>query len=44
MRLLQDWGTMPLAALLPPAIAYAERGHPMVERLSETIVLRDVPP
>ena len=37
MRLLRDWGTMPLAEILMPAIAYAENGYPVVERISETI-------
>jgi gamma-glutamyltranspeptidase / glutathione hydrolase len=37
MRLLRDWGTMPLAEILAPAIAYAENGYPVVERISETI-------
>ncbi len=36
-RLLRDWGTMPLAEILTPAIAYAEHGYPVVERISETI-------
>ena len=37
MRLLRDWGTMPLGEILMPAIAYAEHGYPVVERISETI-------
>jgi gamma-glutamyltranspeptidase / glutathione hydrolase len=37
MRLLRDWGTMPLAEILAPAIAYAENGYPVVERINETI-------
>jgi gamma-glutamyltranspeptidase/glutathione hydrolase len=37
MRLLRDWGTMPLAEVLGPAIAYAENGYPVVDRVSETI-------
>ena len=37
MRLLRDWGTMPLAEILAPAIGYAEHGYPVVERISETI-------
>jgi gamma-glutamyltranspeptidase / glutathione hydrolase len=37
MRLLRDWGTMPLGEILTPAIAYAENGYPAVERISETI-------
>ncbi len=46
MRLLRDWGTMPLAEILAPAIGYAEHGYPVVERISETIARdeRDVPP
>jgi gamma-glutamyltranspeptidase/glutathione hydrolase len=39
MRLLRDWGTMPLGAILAPAIAYAERGYPVVERVSQTIAV-----
>jgi gamma-glutamyltranspeptidase/glutathione hydrolase len=37
MRLVRDWGTMPLTEILAPAIAYAESGYPVVERISETI-------
>src|SRR5271168_2027657 len=37
MRLLRDYGTMPLAEILGPAIGYAENGYPVVERISETI-------
>src|SRR6516225_1896168 len=37
MRLLRDYGTMPLAEILGPAIAYAENGYPMAQRISETI-------
>src|SRR6516165_8103595 len=37
MRLLRDRGTMPLAEILAPAIAYAENGYPGVQRVSETI-------
>jgi gamma-glutamyltranspeptidase/glutathione hydrolase len=37
LRLLCDWGTMPLAEILAPAIAYAENGYPVVPRISETI-------
>ena len=39
MRLLRDWGTLPLADILAPAIAYAENGYPVVERVSETIAV-----
>jgi gamma-glutamyltranspeptidase / glutathione hydrolase len=39
MRLLRDWGTMPLAEILMPAIVYAENGYPLVERISETITV-----
>ncbi|MGC2523576.1 MAG: gamma-glutamyltransferase family protein, partial [Stellaceae bacterium] len=38
-RLLRDWGTMPLAEILAPAIGYAENGYPVVERISETIAV-----
>jgi len=37
MLLLRDYGTMPLADVLAPAIAYAQNGHPLVERASATI-------
>ncbi len=37
MRLMRDWGTMPLAEILAPAIAYAENGYPVVERINATI-------
>jgi gamma-glutamyltranspeptidase/glutathione hydrolase len=37
MRLLRDYGTMPLAEILRPAIGYAENGYPMTRRISETI-------
>ena len=37
MRLLRDWGTMPLGEILAPAIAYAEGGYPVVGRITETI-------
>ena len=37
LRLLRDWGTMALADVLAPAIAYAANGYPVVERISETI-------
>src|SRR5262249_43973787 len=35
--LLRDYGTMKLADVLTPAIAYASEGHPLVERASATI-------
>src|SRR6476646_9907172 len=37
MLLLRDYGTMPLADLLAPAIFYAKNGYPLVERISATI-------
>jgi gamma-glutamyltranspeptidase/glutathione hydrolase len=37
MLLLRDYGTMKLADVLTPAIGYAERGHPLVERANATI-------
>jgi gamma-glutamyltranspeptidase / glutathione hydrolase len=37
MLLLRDHGTLPLADVLSPAIAYASGGHPLVERVSATI-------
>jgi gamma-glutamyltranspeptidase/glutathione hydrolase len=39
LRLLRDWGTLPLAEILAPAIAYAEGGYPVVARVSETIAV-----
>jgi gamma-glutamyltranspeptidase/glutathione hydrolase len=39
MRLLRDRGTMPLAEILGPAIAYAENGYPVVARISEMIAV-----
>ncbi len=37
MLLLRDYGTMRLADVLAPAIAYARNGHPLLERASATI-------
>src|SRR5262249_4094186 len=37
MLLLRDYGTLRLADVLSPAIAYAQNGHPLVERASATI-------
>jgi gamma-glutamyltranspeptidase/glutathione hydrolase len=37
MMLLRDFGTMPLADVLAPAIGYAENGHPLLERAHATI-------
>jgi gamma-glutamyltranspeptidase/glutathione hydrolase len=37
MLLLRDYGTVSLAEALGPAIGYAQRGHPLVERASATI-------
>jgi len=37
MMLLRDYGTMPLAAVLAPAIGYAQNGHPLLERANATI-------
>jgi gamma-glutamyltranspeptidase/glutathione hydrolase len=39
MRLLRDYGTMPLAEILGPAIGYAENGYPMAPRISATIAV-----
>src|SRR6266404_3118618 len=39
MRLLRDYGTMPLAEILAPAIGYAGNGYPMARRISETIAV-----
>jgi gamma-glutamyltranspeptidase/glutathione hydrolase len=37
MMVLRDYGTLRLRDVLEPALAYAERGHPLVERASATI-------
>jgi gamma-glutamyltranspeptidase / glutathione hydrolase len=37
MLLLRDYGTMPLRAVLEPAIHYARNGYPLVERVVATI-------
>jgi gamma-glutamyltranspeptidase / glutathione hydrolase len=37
MLLLRDYGTLPLREVLAPALGYAQRGHPLVERASATI-------
>src|SRR5215472_3558301 len=37
MLLLRDYGTMPLAEVLTPAIDYAENGYPLLERAHATI-------
>ena len=36
-RLARDYGTMPLAELMEPAVGYAENGYPLVARIRETI-------
>ena len=36
-RLLRDYGTMPLAEILSPAIGYAEKGYPAVARIGDTV-------
>ena len=38
VRLLRDYGTMPLAELIEPAIGYAENGYPLVGRIRDTIM------
>ncbi|HEX3861047.1 MAG TPA: gamma-glutamyltransferase family protein [Stellaceae bacterium] len=38
MRLLRDYGTMPLADLIEPALGYAENGYPLVGRIRDTIM------
>ena len=35
MRLLRDYGTMPLAEILGPAIGYAENGYPAVHQIGD---------
>ncbi|MCG8546222.1 MAG: gamma-glutamyltransferase, partial [Alphaproteobacteria bacterium] len=37
MLMLRDYGTLPLEEVWAPAIAYAERGAPIVARVRETI-------
>ena len=37
MRLLRDYGTLPLADILGPAISYAENGYPLAWRIPVTI-------
>ncbi len=37
MVMLRDHGTISLRAALEPAIYYAEQGHPMLERVADTI-------
>jgi gamma-glutamyltranspeptidase/glutathione hydrolase len=37
MLLLRDYGTLSLAEVLAPAIAYAQNGHPLLERADATI-------
>lgn len=37
LRMLERWGTWSLADVLEPAISYAERGVPVVARITDTI-------
>ena len=37
-RLARDYGTMPLAELMEPALGYAENGYPLVGRIRDTIM------
>src|SRR5215472_6939271 len=37
VRLLHDWGTLPLGEILAPAIGYAENGYPVVPAIAWTI-------
>lgn len=37
MQLLRDFGTLPLSDVLAPAIYYAEKGHPLLPRVANTI-------
>jgi gamma-glutamyltranspeptidase / glutathione hydrolase len=37
LLLLREFGTLPLAEVLEPAIGYAERGYPVVPRISQSI-------
>src|SRR2546423_655845 len=38
VRLLRDYGTMPLPDLMAPALGYAEQGYPVVGRIRDTIM------
>jgi len=38
MQLLRDYGTLPLAEVIAPAIHYAANGYPAVARISQAIV------
>src|SRR5438874_272072 len=38
VRLLRDYGTMPLPELMAPALGYAEQGYPVVGRIRDTIM------
>src|SRR3954453_9603953 len=38
MRLLRDYGTLPLGELIAPALGYAESGYPLVGRIRDTIM------
>src|SRR5438067_6950343 len=38
MRLLSDYGTMPLGELIAPALGYAENGYPLVPRIRDPIM------
>ena len=37
-RLARDYGTMPLAELIEPALGYAENGYPLVGHIHNTIM------
>src|SRR6185312_17205630 len=37
-RLARDYGTLPLADLIEPALGYAENGYPLVGRIRDTIM------
>src|SRR4051812_23001443 len=37
-RLARDYGTMPLAELIEPALGYAENGYPVVGQIHNTIM------
>ncbi|PKQ11398.1 MAG: gamma-glutamyltransferase [Alphaproteobacteria bacterium HGW-Alphaproteobacteria-1] len=41
MLMLRDYGTLPLRAVLEPAIFYAEKGHPVLPRVAATIAELD---
>lgn len=37
LQLLRDYGSLPLSEVLAPAIHYAQKGHPLLPRVADTI-------